>query len=58
MSRIFYFEIHGAPLELLLPSAKKICPERQNWPGRLSGISEGAQWIKKKSRPFSSSFLS
>ena len=47
------FEIHRAPSELLLPSAKKICPERLNWPGRLAGISEGARWIsKKKSRPF------
>ena len=53
MSRFFYFEIHRAPSELLLPSAKKICPERLNWPGRLAGISEGARRIsKKKSRPF------
>ena len=29
-SRIFYFEIQQAPSELLLPSAKKICPERMN----------------------------
>ena len=51
-SRIFYFEIHRAHSELLLPSAK-ICPERLNWPGRLAGIFEGARWIsKKKSRSF------
>ena len=57
MSRIFYFEIHRAPSELLLPSAKKICPERQNWPDRLAGISKGAQWIsKKKLDNFLSSF--
>ena len=37
----FYFEILSAPLDLLLPSAKKICPERLNWP-ELAGISEGA----------------
>ena len=53
MLRIFYFEIHQAPSELLLPSAKKICPERLNWPGRLAGICEGTLWIIKKSRPFS-----
>ena len=35
----FYFEIQGAPSELLLPSAKKICPGGLNWPGRLAGIS-------------------
>ena len=34
MSRIFYFEIHQAPSELLLSSAKKICPERLNCPGK------------------------
>ena len=45
-SRI-YFEIDRAPSELLLPSAKKICPERLNWPGRLAGISEGAHGISK-----------
>ena len=32
----FYFEIHLAPLELLLPSAKKICPEWLNLPCRLA----------------------
>ena len=42
-----YFEIPRAPSELLLPSAKKICPERLNWPGRLAGISEGAHRISK-----------
>ena len=47
MSRILYFEIHQAPSELLLPSAKKICPERLNWPGRLAGISEGAGGFQK-----------
>ena len=49
----FYFEIHRAPAELLLPSAKKIYPERLNWPGRFASISEGARRIskKKKSRP-------
>ena len=26
---------------------QKICPERQNWPGKLAGISEGAGWISK-----------
>jgi hypothetical protein len=38
----FYFEILLAPSELLMPSAKKNCPERLNWPGRLAGNSEGA----------------
>ena len=41
------FEIPLALSELLLPSAKKICPERLNWPGRLAGISEGASRISK-----------
>ena len=36
-----YFEIQRASSDLLLPSTKKICPERLNWPGRLA-ISEGA----------------
>ena len=58
MLRIFYFEIHQAPSELLLPSAKKICPERLDWPSRLAGISEGAQWISKKNLDhFSSIFF-
>jgi hypothetical protein len=26
---------------------KKICPKRQNWPGRLAGISEGHRGISK-----------
>ena len=43
----FYFEIEQAPSELLLPSAKKIDPERLNWPGRLAGISKGAHSISK-----------
>ena len=43
----FYFEIHRASSESLLPSAKKNCPERLNWPGRLAGISEGARGISK-----------
>ena len=38
-----YFEIPRWPSKLLLPSAKKICPERLDWPGRLAGISEGAR---------------
>ena len=42
-SRIFYSEIERAPSELLLPSAKKIGPERLNWPSRLAGVSEGAR---------------
>jgi hypothetical protein len=41
-SRIFYFEIQQALSELLLPRAKKIFPERLDWPGRLAGISEQA----------------
>ena len=43
----FFFEIPQAPSELLPPSAKKICPERLNRPGRLAGISEGASGISK-----------
>ena len=39
----YIFEILRAPSELLLPSAKKVWPERLNWPGRLAGISEGAK---------------
>jgi hypothetical protein len=35
-----HFKIELAPSELLLPSEKKIGPERLNWPGRLAGISE------------------
>ena len=42
-----YFEINQAPSELLLPSAKKICPVGLNWPGRLACISEGARSISK-----------
>ena len=42
-----------SPFRVTAAQCKKICPERLNWPGRLAGISEGAQWIsKKKSRPF------
>jgi hypothetical protein len=26
-----------APIELLLPTAKQICPERLNWPSMLAG---------------------
>ena len=36
----FYFEILRAPSEWLLPSEKKVCPERLNWPSRLACISE------------------
>ena len=58
MYSILYFEIHRAPSELLLPSAKTTCPERLKWPGRLAGISEGAWWISEKKNldHFSSSF--
>ena len=45
-SRI-YFEMDRAPSKLLLPSAKKVCQERLNWPGMLAGTSEGAQRISK-----------
>ena len=49
----FYFKIDRAPSQLLLPSAKKICPERLNWPGRFAAISEGCSvnFEIKKSRP-------
>ena len=46
-SRKKYFKIPRWPSELLRPSAKKICLERQNWPGRLAGISEGHCRISK-----------
>ena len=46
-----YFEIEGALTELLPSSAKRIGPERLNWPDRFAGISEGACSIYKKSRP-------
>ena len=46
-SGIFYFEIERAPSELLLPSGKKIGPEKLNWPGRFACISEGARSISK-----------
>ena len=36
----FYFEIPLAALELLLPSAKKNCPEKLNQPSKLASISE------------------
>jgi len=42
------FLILVPPSELLLPSAKKICPERLNWPGKLEGISQGVGRISKK----------
>ena len=45
--RFFYFEILQAPSQLLLPIAKRSCPESLNWPGRLAGISEGASRISK-----------
>ena len=48
MSRIFYFEIHQAPSELLMPSAKKICPERLNWPARLAGSLKGLTGFQNK----------
>ena len=38
----FFFEIPLAPLELLLPSAKKTCLERLNQPGRLASNFKGA----------------
>ena len=41
----FFFEIPRAPSEL--NSAKKICLERLNWPGKLAAISEGARGISK-----------
>ena len=54
MSGKEYFEIHQPPSELLLPSAKKICPEKLNWPDRLAGsITERSRVNLKKnnSRP-------
>ena len=52
-SRIFYFEIQRVPSELLLPSAKQICTERLNWPGKLAGAWRGLLNFKiKDSKPF------
>ena len=35
------------PIRVAAAQRKKICPERLDWPGRLAGISEGAQRISK-----------
>ena len=42
-----YFEIEGALTELLPSSAKRIGPERLNWPDRIAVISEGTHSISK-----------
>ena len=39
----------GELLKIPIHSAKKICPERLNWPGRLAGIFEGTRRISNGS---------
>ena len=40
-------KFHEPLLELLLPSAKEICPKRLKWQGRLTGISQKARGFSK-----------
>ena len=52
LCRIFYFEIHRAPSELLLPSAKNL-PRKAELARQVSRyLWRGSVDFKKKSRPF------